>query len=661
MATKNEVLRYPHLFEPIVLGDTYFRNRIFGSPQGHAYFYSGGRMSEQALGFYERRAQGGAASVCIGDATIDSVRSRANGEHVPMDDTSTGNRSSLNRCSDLIRRHGAVPTMEISHAGGSARLSAEAGVKIYAPVYTETEVFGKLTVAEEMPVEIIEEIIDQFAKAAANAKACGFGMVNVHGGHGWLIHQFMHPSNNRKDEWGGSFENRMRFPIAVCEAIRKAVGPKFPIEIRLSGSEVFEGGYDIDYGVAIAKALDGKVDLLHISAGSHEKMEVFTVTHPAMFWEDGVNVKYAAEIKKHVEQSKVATVGSLSDPEQMEEIIASGKADVVEIARGLMADPDLPTKAREGRPEDIRQCLRCLSCFSDHMTHLRCTCAINPENNNEIDYRSVAMPKRKERVVVAGGGIGGMQAALKANERGHEVILLEKNRYLGGVLRCEHDVPFKRHLAQYIDQQARYVTESNIDLRLGQAATPDYVLELEPDAIVAAIGALPSTPPIPGIKDPGVLNAVQAYIKPDALDDNVAILGGGLAGTELAIYLSMLGKKCTVVEMLPQLNDGGNILQGLAISIELKRYNVPVMLNTKVSSIYADKGKILVEKDDGEELELSAGSIVTAMGMRPLRDETNELAKCAKEFYPVGDCVAARNIKRANQEAYQAALDIGRI
>jgi putative ubiquitin-RnfH superfamily antitoxin RatB of RatAB toxin-antitoxin module len=260
----------------------------------------------------------------------------------------------------------------------------------------------------EMPEEIIARTIEKYAEAALFAKRCGFGMVTVHGGHGWLISQFLSPSlNTRKDKWGGApIENRARIAVEICDAIRKAVGPGFPTEIRISGSECYPGGYGIDEGIAFAKQLDGHVDLIHVSAGSHEVEEVFTVTHPSMFLEDGVNVRYAAEIKKHV-KTPVATVGALSDPDLMEEILASQKADVVEIARGLLADPDLPKKARAGRGCEIRRCMRCLSCFSELMKAGQFYCAINPESGREAEMKFSLPAAERKRVLVAGGGYAG--------------------------------------------------------------------------------------------------------------------------------------------------------------------------------------------------------------------------------------------------------------
>jgi 2,4-dienoyl-CoA reductase-like NADH-dependent reductase (Old Yellow Enzyme family) len=323
---------------------------------------------------------------------------------------------------------------------------------------------------EAMSEELILHIIEKFGLAAAWAKRCGFNMVTVHGGHGWLIAQFMSPKvNTRSDRWGGGFENRMRFPLAVVESIRKHVGSGFPIELRMSGSECSEDAYDLSEGIKIAKALDGKVDILHISAGHHEFEDTFLITHPSMFMEDGVNVKYAAEIKKHV-KTPVATVGALTDPMMMEEIIASGKADIVQLGRQSIADPDLPIKARLGREDDIDRCMRCCMCFSGAGTHRYLQCAINPSIGRELEEKSAIPPRSKKRVLIAGGGVGGMQAALSASRLGHEVTLCEKADRLGGVLRCEEGVPFKARLEEYLDRQALRISRAPIALRLHAGA-----------------------------------------------------------------------------------------------------------------------------------------------------------------------------------------------
>lgn len=643
---------YPHLFTPITLAGQLFRNRIFASPTGLQYNHYGNRPNNETICYFERKAIGGAASVCIGDAMVDSELALANGAHILLDDPS--GRAHLSKLAFTIQRHGAVASMELSHGGSSARVSFHQGHTIYGPSELESEgSFGQPIHAYAMDEAIIERTIRKFAEAAAFSKRCGFGMVTVHGGHGWLLHQFMSPiTNKRTDAWGGSFEKRMRFPLAVIQAIREAVGPAFPIEIRLSGSEIFDGGWDTAYGVRIAEALDGKVDLLHISAGSHEVPEVFTVTHPSMFLDDGVNVKYAAEIRKHV-KTPVATVGALSDPDFLEEIIASGKADVVELARGLICDPDLPRKVREGRADDVTKCMRCFTCFSGLMAHGQMSCALNPEIGSEFEIKFAVPHAQKKTVLVAGGGVGGMQAALTAAKRGHRVVLCEKSDKLGGVLLCEEQVPFKKHLGEYLALQAKRVADAGVEVRLNTPVTPELARALAPDAIIAALGGRPTVPPIPGIDGENVMLAEDIYRAPARAGRKLVVLGGGLVGCELAIFMAGLGREVTLLEMAPALNFGENRLHGKAIGLELQRLGVDVRLNTKVTAIGADGVTA------GGEF-FPADTVAAALGRAPLREEAAALALCAPEFHVIGDCVVPATIYQATSAAYFAALDVGK-
>ncbi|MDR3294549.1 MAG: NADH:flavin oxidoreductase, partial [Clostridiales Family XIII bacterium] len=339
-------MKYKHLFEPIQIGGTFFRNRIFASPTGHHEMSPDCFPDTEVVSYYELKAKGGAASVGVGDCIVHTQTGQSHTKQIHIDDPLI--LPSLTAVATAIARHGAVAAAELSHGGKFSHVLTKVGGKIESPPFLKDGsgiTYGPVeetgpggNQVREMPEDVIQEIIASFGRAAAFARHCGFGMVTIHGGHGWLLSQFMsEATNTRKDRWGGSFENRMRLTFAVVEAVRKAVGPRFPVEFRMSGDEVCEGGYGIAYGVEIAKQLDGKVDLIHVSTGNHEVAETFVVTHPHMFLPEGCNVKYAAEIKKHV-KTPVATVGALTDPAYMVEVIASGQADGVQFARERLGE-----------------------------------------------------------------------------------------------------------------------------------------------------------------------------------------------------------------------------------------------------------------------------------------------------------------------------------
>ncbi|MBQ3399780.1 MAG: NADH:flavin oxidoreductase, partial [Lachnospiraceae bacterium] len=394
--------KYDHLLAPVTLAKTQFRNRIFCAPVGLEYYPSDNlHPGDDFIAFFERKAQGGAATVCVGSAVADESRS-AVGPTIRADDPLALNP--LSRLATNISRHGAVADIELQHCGPNSYYSAMGlGNEIYGAIDC---VNGMGMEVKAMPEEVILETIEKFGDAAQTAKFCGFGMVTIHAGHGWLFNQFMGPQNNRTDIWGGSMENRMRFVNAICDNIKKKCGRAFPVVVRMSGTEIMPEGYDIDYGVEIAKHLDGHCDLINVSVGAHEAPPwVFVTTHPSMFLDEGCNVEYAAAVKKVVTQSKVSAVGALSDPEYMEEIIASGKADVVYLARQMMADPDLPLKIQSGKDDEVRRCLRCFECFSGGMNKKFHRCAINPEIGYERELRwqepGVRYPKK---ILVVGGG-----------------------------------------------------------------------------------------------------------------------------------------------------------------------------------------------------------------------------------------------------------------
>ena len=657
--------KYPHLFSPIRVGNVLFRNRIISAPTSYPELSPDCHPDKDSIAYFEAKAKGGAGGVTLGESIVHTKTGQSHTKQFHLDDHLI--LPGMTNMAHAIRRHGAVASMELSHGGRFAHVTTKVGGKVKTPAFLKdgsgitygpvhefghggNEVF-------EMPEDVIYEVIDSFGAGAALAKRCGFNMVTIHGGHGWLISQFMSPAvNKRTDKWGGSFENRMRLALLVVESVRKAVGPGFPIEFRMSGDEKMPGGYGLEEGIKIAQTLDGLVDIIHVSAGNHEVPNSFTVMHPSMFHDDACNVYLAAEIKKHVKHSKVATVGALTDPAVMEEIIASGKADIVEVARALLADPYLPMKAQTGHEEDIDKCMRCYTCMSRAFTHRGLWCAMNPLIGHEYELQFDVSPVHRKKVLVAGGGVAGMQAALTAHERGHEVILCEKSDRLGGVLNLEKDVPFKRDMYDYIRRQARRVEEAGIDLRLNTTVTPTLAEEIAPDVIICAIGAQPVVPDLPGADGDNVYGALSVLEDPALCGKKVAIIGGGLVGSELAIHLSQLGREVALIEMQPELPNGDNNLHMVAVTEQLELGKVDVHTGTRVLSITPNGVKAM--SPDGEIL-VEADTVVCSMGMTPRWDEADTLRACAPQFHQIGDCMYPRRIVYATQEGYYAARDIG--
>ncbi len=646
------VLKFPHLFEPLIIGNTVFKNRIFASPQGSSYLDVDQLPTPEITVYYERKAIGGAATTCMGVRSVDSVHGMNFGDNIinPMNYRGI---SWFRYYTNAISRHGAVPSIELQHSGAFSEQSAVEGHQVYGPVECDINGYHVLPMTEEQ----IVQVIDAFIAHAKWAKRCGFGMVTIHGGHGWLLNEFMSPVfNTRTDRWGGTPENRARIVREICKGIHEQV-PGLVIDLRISGAEGVDDGYGIETGIEIAKSVDGYPDIIHVSVGHATFDEAFTVTHPSMFLEDGVNVKYAAAIKPHIKYSKVSTVGALSDPALMEEIIASGKADIVNVARGLIADPDLPLKARTGHDEDIDKCLRCSYCFSSLMAKGQYCCAINPEIGREREYATEPLKVTKpKKVLVLGGGIAGMQAALTAAKRGHTVTLVEKSDHLGGVLLCEKDVPFKVHLHEYIENQIRRVHEAGIEVLLNTELTPEQAEEKKPDAIIAAIGADAVVPPIPGIDSSKVVSATHAYTHPEEITGKALILGGGLVGIELGIYLKNLGKDVEIVEMADKLNCGDNSVHEMGVMVEIKR--IGLVAHTSTKALRIEETGVACEGPDGEVF-YPADHVILAAGMKGRQKEAAAFAQAAPLFYQVGDCLAATNMAEANRLGFNAAMELG--
>lgn len=646
--------KFPHLSQPIQLAGVTFRNRMFSAPMGGTDITNDGCIGPKSTAFYELRARGGAGAVTVSECMVHPETDGSHAYH--LDPAILNSLASATYTADAIRRHGAIPSLELSHSGMYAGTymtdkKRQKGLAQWGPsacVRPDGVPVGELT------ADMIADIVAAYGRVAGLAKRAGFEMIMIHAGHGWLINQFLSPYfNKRTDQYGGSLENRCRLAKEVLTAVRAAIGPRFPIELRMSGSELFDGGYDLDEGVRIAQQLESYVDLLHVSAGTYQRG--FGDTHPSMFKEHGCNVYLAAEIKKHV-SVPVATLGGLNDPEQMEEIIASGKADVVYMARALLADPELPRKVVEGRDADIVHCLRCFTCMAERAATGTRRCTVNPLIGRELDGVEIQPAPVKKKVLVAGGGPGGLYAAYTAARRGHQVILCEKESALGGILKSEQAIPFKHEMYELAGTYARLARQAGVEIRLNTEVTPAYVEQEAPDGLIIAVGSTPLVPPIPGLDGDQVVVVNDYYREKDKVTDQVVVFGGGLAGCECAVHLGMEGKTVHLVEMRDELAPDANVRHRPLLLEQIDKYVTAVHTGCKGLEVRPDG--IVCQTKDGQQVLVPGTSVICALGQRARTDVVEALQDCAPYVRVIGDASRVSTITNAVYWGYHAALDL---
>lgn len=645
---------YPNLFSSLRIGNITLKNRIEVAPMG-AEPNTSGYLSEQNLAAFERRAQGGAAIVTRGETLVHAHTGSAHGNKCNLDNEDF--MPSHLQLTDRIHQHNALASIEILHSGARAHPQYTGGV-VYGPS-AQPGVYGvDITPMDE---DMMNQIADAFAHGAYVAKFGGFDMVMIHGGHGWLLSEFLSPLyNSRTDKYGGSIENRARFPLMVLDRIRRAVGPGFPIEFRMSGDEFMEGGYGLDEAVEFARMLDGKVDLIHVSATSFRDVDSGCRMFPSAFLPHGCNVYLAEAVKKAV-KTPVATVGALSDPAYMEDIIASGKADVIVMGRQILADPDFPNKVRAGRFDEVRPCIRCNHCLSlDFVPYVdMCSgiseCSVNPQVGRDLK-EGVYQPKpQPKKVLVIGGGPGGMEAALKAEAQGHEVILVEKEGRLGGMLKtAARNVPFKQDLKRYMEYLIRMIERKAVRVMLHTEATPKLIKEIAADTVVCAVGAEPIALKIPGIDRKEVIRITDLCDQTVKFGDKIVVIGGGLIGCEEGLSLAMEGRDVTILEMTDRVAKDAAVLHLKAMLLEYEKNKEHLRIVTGVTCTAIDDDGVHVCGKDGKECIYEADTVFVAAGMKAKIAEVERLRTMDADFVTAGDCIKPGKVLQAVRGGYFA-------
>ena len=520
---------YPTLFSPLRIRNVYIKNRIESAPIDHSGTTN--VYTREAYEHYGRIARGGAAIVTLGEAGVHSLTDHAHPTMPHLDDTNT--LSSLIQAIDSVHRGGALAAGELTHAGCRAKKEYLApGGYVIGPSAMEANLYGDPVI--EMDEDMMNMIADAYADAAFMAQFAGCDVINIHGGHGWLLNQFLSNLNNhRTDQYGGCIENKARFPLMVVDRVRQKC-PNMILEFRLSSTEETEGGMEIDEVVEFCKLLDGKVDIIHVSAATFHDTNTAARMFPTVFYPRGCNVENAARIKAAVKHSLVSVVGGLNDPAQMEQILREGKADLVLAARQMLADPEWPRKAKEGRADEIIKCIRCEECISaGFIPHVPFDigvrrCAVNPVLGREYETTRAEEPiTRSKKILVAGGGPAGMEAAIVAARRGHKVVLCEMAGELGANLGYARQISFKKDIVEFLDgMRTNVAREANIQVRLNTPVTEALIRAEAPDVLVVACGAEPVIPPLPAIDRPIVHHLTDLFqrTEPKRLSDLIDVL-----------------------------------------------------------------------------------------------------------------------------------------
>ena len=642
---------YPHLFSPYTVKRGFtFKNRILASPIGNWIFSPENFLFDYAIDHFAEKAIGGAAAVTIGHTEINYGEADSDpfGKYFRLRDDR--GRAALAEFAHAITDRGCHVSIQLNYAGRMAH--GVPGRTYYAPSAEER---SDGVIIAEMSREKIRSVIQEYVECARAMKKAGFDMCMLHGAHGWLLPQFLSPDyNHRTDEYGGSLQNRMRFPLEVIDAIRSEVGDDFMIEYRIGGRDPVNDPENFQETITFLKAIEDKVDLVHISCGSPRNDPSFPgLVYPTYLDPMAPNVKYAEAIKQHID-TPVVTVGAIADPDIAEEIIKQGRADFVAMGRTLVADPHFPNKARQGRKEDIRPCLGCHNCLETmHITQYF-GCDVNPVTGREHRLANPGPAAEPKRVVIVGGGPAGMQAAITACDRGHQVTLLEASAALGGLLKLTDGDETKYRLNRYKNYLITQVGKRNIDVRLNTTATPEMVEMLNPQAVIIAVGSEPIVPPIPGTDGPNVYTCVSLHAPGAAPGRRVAVIGGNMVGCETAVSLQHRGHEVVLIEMGPQLHADANVVIAHSIQQRLDA-GVDCRVNTRCVEILP-RG-VVVETAGGCE-SIPVDSVVLAVGMRSKRALADSFRDCALLTAPIGDCIRPGTVRNTSRTGYFAALDL---
>lgn len=644
---------YEKLFTPFKVGNMEVKNRIGMSPMGTNSSFTNGRKDAQEIDYFIERAKGGAGIIFMGCQMLNEKI--AQGSMEGYLDTYTVMPSLTSVC-DGVHRYGAKIVCQISPGTGRNAFPDTFGNPPISSSETPS-VFNPEIKCHAMTKEEIAQMMEGFKFAAGLAQDAGYDAIEIHAHAGYLIDQFMSPVwNLRTDEYGGSPENCARFPKEIIQALKSVVGDTMPVIFRISLDHRFPGGRTMDDSLKLLKILEeAGVDAFDIDAGCYETLDY--IFPPSYLGESCMS--YVCEEARKTVQVPLFTAGTLA-PDSALALIESGVVDFTNMGRALIADPELPNKLMEGRPEDIRPCLRCNEYCIGRIwnKHTKLGCAVNPQAMEEVRF-AVQKTDQPKNVVVIGGGPAGMEAARVAAIEGHHVTLFEKSDHLGGVMGDICTASFKQNIKKLTTWYKVQLKKLNVDVHLNTEITGEEEILASCDKIIAGCGAKPVIPPIPGIDGENVISILDVHRNPSLLKgEQIVVCGGGASGLDGALEMaSEMGKKVTVVEMLPQCGKDVFFINQITLFRKLAESNVTLMTSTKVIAM-DDKG-LTVECEDGTQKHLEADTIVSAFGMRP---DLTVIDKIKEKYHiktrVIGDSSRLGKIGEAVRDGFYAATSL---
>ena len=644
---------YEKLFTPFKVGNMEVKNRIGMSPMGTNSSFTNGRKDAQEIDYFIERAKGGAGIIFMGCQMLNEKI--AQGSMEGYLDTYTVLPSLTSVC-DGVHRYGAKIVCQISPGTGRNAFPDTFGNPPISSSETPS-VFNPEIKCHAMTKEEIAQMMEGFKFAAGLAQDAGYDAIEIHAHAGYLIDQFMSPVwNLRTDEYGGSPENCARFPKEIIQAIKSVVGDTMPVIFRISLDHRFPGGRTMDDSLKLLKILEeAGVDAFDIDAGCYETLDY--IFPPSYLGESCMS--YVCEEARKTVQVPLFTAGTLA-PDSALALIESGVVDFTNMGRALIADPELPNKLMEGRPEDIRPCLRCNEYCIGRIwnKHTKLGCAVNPQAMEEVRF-AVQKTDQPKNVVVIGGGPAGMEAARVAAIEGHHVTLFEKSDHLGGVMGDICTASFKQNIKKLTTWYKVQLKKLNVDVHLNTEITGEEEILASCDKIIAGCGAKPVIPPIPGIDGENVISILDVHRNPSLLKgEQIVVCGGGASGLDGALEMaSEMGKKVTVVEMLPQCGKDVFFINQITLFRKLAESNVTLMTSTKVIAM-DDKG-LTVECEDGTQKHLEADTIVSAFGMHP---DLTVIDKIKEKYHiktrVIGDSSRLGKIGEAVRDGFYAATSL---